>query len=185
MAAMDEEYPSTEDLAILRAAFEPDEPLGWDGVRAFEAEQGIVLPEPYRTFVAEICDGSTFGLPDLGLIELGRLPEDWGQNRPTRVLSEPFPLTDGWIWESEDRSAEELKALLGPVHNHGSLVLGTEGCGMYWHLIITGAHRGHVWCITDVGAYPFGAEFGTTTGRSGFAGWVEHWHNDKPWEDDL
>ncbi|MEV0491789.1 hypothetical protein AB0I23_18195 [Streptomyces atratus] len=40
------------ELAVLRAAFETDAPLGRDRVRAFEAEHGIVLPEPYRTFVA-------------------------------------------------------------------------------------------------------------------------------------
>lgn len=170
---MDPEKPSAEDLAILRTVFDSGEPLGWDAVRAFEAKHGVVLPEPYRTFVAEICDGSYVGPPNGGLMELGRLPDDWGQDRPVRDLSKPFPLTKQWIWEDEDHTEEELDALLGPVFDHGSLVLGTDGCGMYWHLIVTGAHRGHVWCITDVGAYPHGAEFGLTGGESGFAGWVK------------
>jgi len=57
----------------------------------------------------------------------------------------------------------------------GSIVLGTDGCGMYWHLIVTGPHCGHIWLITSEGATPFGAEFGHTTRESGFADWVKHW----------
>ena len=52
---------------------------------------------------------------------------------------------------------------------------------MYWHLIVTGPHRGHVWQINDAGAQPFGAEFGYTAARSGFAGWVQHWVDGKDW----
>lgn len=87
------------------------------------------------------------------------------------------------MWEGGNRPHEELGPLLAPVFDHGSLVLGTEGCGMYWHLIVTGPHRGHVWDISGEGASPFGAEFGHTTGRSGFAGWVEHWAGDNDWYD--
>ncbi|NUR28699.1 MAG: SMI1/KNR4 family protein, partial [Catenulispora sp.] len=74
-----------------------------------------------------------------------------------------------------DRPYGELAPLLGPVFDHGSVVLGTDGCGMYWHLIVTGEQRGHVWWISGEGAVPFGAEFGHTGGESGFAGWVRHW----------
>jgi acyl-coenzyme A synthetase/AMP-(fatty) acid ligase len=177
---MDDEKPSAEDLATLRAVFENGEPLGWDAVYTYEAQHGVVLPEPYRTFVVEICDGSFIGPPDGGLMELGRLPDDWGAGRPARDLAKPFPLTEPWVWEDEEHSEEELDALLDPVFNHGSLVLGTDGCGMYWHLVVTGAHRGHIWCVTDVGAYPYGAEFDGTTGRSGFAGWVEYREDGEP-----
>jgi hypothetical protein len=56
---------------------------------------------------------------------------------------------------------------------------------MNWHLIVTGEHRGHVWFICGEGASPFGAEFGDTTGQSGFAGWVRHWAEGKPWCDAI
>jgi hypothetical protein len=77
----------------------------------------------------------------------------------------------------------QLRSLLDPVYDHGSLVSGTDGCAMYWHLIVTGPHRGHVWQITEVGAQPFGAEFGYTIARSGFAGRVQHWVEGKDWFD--
>jgi hypothetical protein len=184
MVTVNTDHASPDDLAALRAAFPGGgPPLGWDAVRAFEAEHGIVLPEPYRTFVAEICDGSYTGPPDFGLEPLAELPDDWGDGRPRRLPAEPFPLTRPWVWEDDPRPEEEIEALLGPVYDHGSIVLGTDGCGMYWHLIVTGPHRGHVWQITGEGAAPFGAEFGHTTGEPGFAGWVRHWADGKPWYD--
>jgi hypothetical protein len=54
-------------------------PLGWDAVYAIEGEHGIILPEPYRSFVATIGDGSYSGPPDYGLMEFGVLPPDWGR----------------------------------------------------------------------------------------------------------
>ena len=38
----------------------------------------------------------------------------------------------------------------------GALLLGDDGCAMYWPLVVTGTHRGQVWNVTDVGAQPFG-----------------------------
>ena len=105
---MDTESPDLADLAILRGAFEDGTPLGWEAVYAFEAQHGIVLPEPYRTFVAEITGGAAPGPPDHGLVGLGRLPDDWGDNRPVRSLAEPFPLTAARVWEDEDTPDEEL-----------------------------------------------------------------------------
>jgi hypothetical protein len=187
---MDTDHATPAEIAALRAAFGVDDggesALGWEAVRAFEAEHGVVLPEPYRTFVAEVTDGSYQGPPDYGLVPLAELPDDWGDGRPVRDLSRPFPLTTAWLWEDDeddDRSEEELAELEAAVFGHGSVVLGTDGCGMYWHLIVTGPHRGHIWNISGEGAAPFGAEFGHTTAESGFAGWVAHWAAAKNWCD--
>jgi hypothetical protein len=182
LSFMDTDSASLEDLAILRSAFENGTPFGWQAVRAFEEQQGIVLPEPYRTCVAEIADGAR-GPPDFGMVKLGEPVERWATDRPERYLTKPFPLIETWVWEGDERSDEELRPLLDAVCDHGSLVLGTDGCAMYWHLIVTGLHRGHVWHITHSGAQPFGAEFGYTTARSGFAGWVRHWVEGKDWFD--
>lgn len=172
------------DLAMLRAELGPDSaPLGWETVRAFEAEHQITLPEPYRSYVATIADGSYLGPPEYGLMELTALPSDWGAGRPSRVLSKPFPLSAEWLWAVDERPEAEYADALDTVFDHGSIVLGTDGCGMYWHLVVTGTHRGHVWHITELGAMPFGAEFGYTTAQPGFAGWVRHWAAGKDWWD--
>ncbi|MGW2259417.1 SMI1/KNR4 family protein [Streptomyces sp. NPDC004749] len=177
-----------EELDALRAAFPADRslpPLGWDAVRAYEREQGIVLPEPYRTMVAEICDGCGDGPPDIdGLIPLAALPADWGCAPSQRDLSEAFPLTEAWVWEDDPRPYEEIEPLIDAVYNYGSVVLGTDGCGMYWQLVVTGPQRGRIWNISDVGAAPFGASFGRATAEVGFAGWVAHWATARrPWFD--
>ena len=94
---MDTDRATLDDLAILRVAFEDGTPLGWEAVHAFEEQQGIVLPEPYRTCVAEITDGAA-GPPDYGMVKLGNLPERWAW--PERDLTKPFPLSEAWIWET-------------------------------------------------------------------------------------
>ncbi|MEV4973004.1 SMI1/KNR4 family protein [Streptomyces scopuliridis] len=176
------------ELDALRAAFPAERclpPLGWEGVRAFERAHGIVLPEPYRTLVAEICDGCSDGPADIdGLIPLEALPADWGCEQTERDLAKPFPLTEAWVWEDDPRPYEEIEPLIDEVYNYGSVVLGTDGCGMYWHLVVSGAHRGRIWNISDVGAAPFGAVFGRTSAEEGFAGWVAHWATTRrPWFD--
>ncbi|GAA3561913.1 SMI1/KNR4 family protein [Streptomyces osmaniensis] len=175
------------ELAVLRAAFATDDgaeaPLGWEAVEAFEAEHGIALPEPYRTFVAEIADGSSSGPPEYGLLSLARLPDDWGDDQRARDLSKPFPLTATWLWEDDEDPAPDTDERLEQVCNDGSIVLGTDGCAMNWHLIVTGPHRGHGWQISDVGAVPFGAQFGFTTAEPGFGGWVRQWAARRAWYD--
>ncbi|MEV8543998.1 MULTISPECIES: SMI1/KNR4 family protein [unclassified Streptomyces] len=184
---MNNDQASADELAALRAAFGVDDggesALGWDAVRAFEAEHGVVLPEPYRTFVAEMSDGSFQGPPEYGLVGLAELPDDWGDGKEDRDPGKPFPLAAGWLWEEDDGPYEDPDAVVEQVLNHGSIVLGTDGCAMNWHLVVTGPQRGHVWHITDVGAMPFGAEFGFTTSAPGFAGWVAHWAAGKEWFD--
>ncbi|MQY38899.1 hypothetical protein SRB17_69140 [Streptomyces sp. RB17] len=167
-------------VAALRQAFGVDDgesALGWEAVRAFEAEHQVVLPEPYRTFVAEVTDGSYQGPPEYGLVGLA---EGGGRQR----LSEPFPLTRMWLWEGgDDGGYENPEAVIERVVRDGSIVLGTDGCGMDWHLIVSGPHRGHIWLITGEGAAPFGTEFGHTTAEPGFAGWVRHWADGREWFD--
>ncbi|MFD6876218.1 MULTISPECIES: SMI1/KNR4 family protein [unclassified Streptomyces] len=187
---MDIDQVVPAESAELRAAFDVDDhgasALGWEAVHAFEAEHGVVLPEPYRTFVAEITDGSYAGPPAYGLLPLAELPADWGEDPGKRDPGKPFPLTTAWMWEEDTDPAEDMEETLERVHHHGSIVLGTDGCAMNWHLVVAGPQRGHVWLITDVGAAPFGEGFGfgSTTTEPGFAGWVRHWAAGRPWFDD-
>ncbi|MER5312056.1 SMI1/KNR4 family protein [Streptomyces sp. NPDC002773] len=193
MTGMNTETCVPAELATLREIIgsrpEAVPPAGWEAVRIFEAEHGIVLPEPYRTFVAEICDGLRAGPPYYGLLPLAQTPSDWGSDRPERMLAEPFPLTAAWLWEEEGDalSEQEFEARMGPVFDHGSLLLGTDGCGMYWHLIVTGPQRGHVWLIDENGAMPFGTRPDTSLmpGPPGFEGWANHWAQGRSWFEDA
>ncbi|WP_432114607.1 SMI1/KNR4 family protein [Streptomyces sp. S1] len=189
MIGMNTETCDPAELAALRGIFAPRDgavpPAGWEAVRSFEAEHGIVLPEPYRTFVAEVCDGLRAGPPSYGLLPLVRTPPDWGAGRPERLLAEPFPLTEAWLWEGDEAelSEQEFEARQAPVFDHGSLLLGTDGCGMYWHLVVTGPQRGHVWLIDEYGAMPFGTSPNASPmpGTPGFTGWVTHWTQGRSW----
>ncbi|MEU3706223.1 SMI1/KNR4 family protein [Streptomyces anulatus] len=191
MTGMNTEACDPAASAALREIFasRPDAvpPAGPEAVRSFETEHGIVLPEPYRTFVAEICDGLRAGPPDYGLLPFAKTPSDWGSDRPERLLAEPFPLTEAWLWEADDDgtalSEQEFDDRVESVFDHGSLVLGTDGCGMYWHLIVTGPQRGHVWLIDENGAIPFGtrSDASLMPGVPGFAGWVTHWSQGRSW----
>ncbi|MGW6717786.1 SMI1/KNR4 family protein [Streptomyces sp. NPDC054995] len=192
MISMNTETCDRAELAALREICaqrsEASLPAGWEAVRLFEAEHGITLPEPYRTFVAEVCDGLRAGPPHYGLLPFAQAPSDWGSGRPERLLAEPFPLTSTWMWESTEQgekalSEQELEARMDAVFDHGSLLLGTDGCGMYWHLVVTGPQRGHVWLIDEYGAMPFGTSPGTSPmrGTPGFTGWATHWAQGRTW----
>ncbi|MGA5319985.1 SMI1/KNR4 family protein [Streptomyces seoulensis] len=178
MTAMNTDTCNPAEAAALREilASRPGAvpPAGWEEVRSFEARHGIVLPEPYRTCVAEICDGLRAGPPYYGLLPLAETPSDWSPYFAERLLAEPFPLAEAWLWEEEP--PQELQ---DSVFEHGSLLLGTDGCGMYWALIVTGPQRGQVWLIDENGAIPFGTSL--MPGTPGFTGWVSHWAEGRSW----
>ncbi|MFD7711685.1 SMI1/KNR4 family protein, partial [Streptomyces sp. NPDC059786] len=108
---MNPDQADPAELAELRAAFGTGDggasALGWEAVRAFEADHGIVLPEPYRSFVAEITDGSSSGPPEYGLLPLAELPDDWGGGGRERELREAFPLAEAWMWEEDEEPADD------------------------------------------------------------------------------
>ncbi|PGG97575.1 hypothetical protein GX51_07270 [Blastomyces parvus] len=189
--------PSNEtikaDIEKLRAIFAPrniNPPLGWPALRDFECKHGIILPEPYRTFVAEIANGCRDGPPEYGLKPLSNSGDMSGLGEGRLAL--PFPLTERWIWEHDPELPQGFPTSAidedgeADIFGRGCLYLGTEGCGMDWYLIISGEHRGQIWHLSGEGAAPFGAPFGFTKAQPGFAGWVFHWAAGKNllWESD-
>jgi hypothetical protein len=165
---------------LLVAAFPAEwreAPLGWDAVLAWEVDHGVVLPEPYRTFVAEIADGSSYGPPeDGGLLPLNWLPADWpGEDRDEAA---DFPLTEAWFWENDPRDPDDVEALVDEVYRCGSVVLGSMTGPVYWLLVVSGPQRGQIWLLSDVGALPFPGPDGAEQDGTGFMGWVQRWHED-------
>ena len=76
-----EERADDDAQAALKRAL-PEEwredQLGWPAVQDWEADHGVVLPEPYRTLIAQVSNGSALGpSEDGGLLPLGWLPDDW------------------------------------------------------------------------------------------------------------
>lgn len=160
------------DMAVLAQAFPAEwrEPaLGWEPLWAWEAEHGVELPEPYRSFVAEVANGSSAGPPDDGLLPLGWLPDDFPfQERDPAAL---FPLTTTWFWE-EDPDAG--KARIDAAFTDGSVVLGVSDGPMYWLLVVSGPQRGKVWAASEVGVVALGDDGDGV----GFGEWVTGWAAD-------
>ena len=154
-----EEKPDEEVLATLRRALPEEwreEPLGWPAVQAWEVEHGIVLPEPYRTLVAQISNGSALGPPeDSGLLPLGWHSPGWthGDERDPSIL---FPLEQAWFWETDPApSGQDREDLIDATVRNGSVLLGSSDGQDEWILITAGPLRGRVWLMCEFGACPF------------------------------
>jgi hypothetical protein len=139
------------------------EPVLSEGeVAAFESAHGILLPEAYRFFLTHVSNGGG------GLVELGTAPayasrpEGYWTHLPD--IGKPFPFTHGWYWEEGEDSDEGEREQV----SYGSLWLTTDGCGMDWHLIVTGPERGHVWWVSGEGMTP-------TNPKRDFLRWYEDW----------
>jgi hypothetical protein len=175
-----DQRPDEAILEILRSAFEPEwrEPaLGYEAVSTWESANRVTLPEPYRTLVAEIANGSSLGPPeDGGLLPLGWHAPGW-PDQEARRPAVPFPLQETWAWEGEPL-AEDHHERVADVRHHGSVVLGTDDGLSYWVLIVSGPQRGKVWIITEVGAYPY-----PMPEAMGFLEWVQRWHAGDGWWD--
>ncbi|MEV6020301.1 SMI1/KNR4 family protein [Streptomyces sp. NPDC051997] len=175
-----DQRPAEATLDFLRSAFSPEwrEPaLGHEAVADWEQENRVVLPEPYRTFIAEISNGSGLGpAGDGGLQPLGWLPDPWPDLGP-RQPGEPFPLEAAWSWEDDESVALE-DPRIDAAFNKGSIVLGSEDGQSFWLLLTAGPRRGEVWMIADVGAVPAPGDQAW-----GFEEWVQRWHTGNDWWD--
>lgn len=141
-------------------------------VVAYEAKHGITLPADYRLFITTIGNGGQ-GPPFHGLAALGTTGEDMSVSECSFWSSlprvrQPFPFTKAWVWEEGEPSEEGTEDQV----THGSIYIGNDGCGMYWHLIITGPERGIPWNLCGEGIQPL-------CPRRNFLQWYEDWLDSK------
>lgn len=138
----------------------------------FEQAHRIELPNEYRLFISKIGNGGK-GPPHYGLVPLGNLPHDMDEMQKIFYskymrIGKPFPFTKSWIWEDGLNSVEGNHEDL----SNGNLFLGTDGCGIYWYLIVTGKDRGIPWMICGEGAHP-------VCPKRDFLQWYEDWLDGK------
>ncbi|MEV0096001.1 SMI1/KNR4 family protein [Streptomyces sp. NPDC050738] len=170
-------------------------PLGWPGVQAWEAERAFELPEPYRTFVAEISNGTQEGPSDPhGLLALGQLPESWQlweaecwlspdpfDGTALRKPAVPFPLKEEWQWEYDYYDHDQHSPLLHGIYQHGSILLGSNRSCEFWILIVTGPQRGRVWWLGDGCAAPYADAEEEAEPEVDFVSWLQDWQADRGW----
>jgi len=171
--------PEEDRLAELRAKANP--PLTRAQVDQFEAECGVQLPSAFARFLTEVGNGGAFG-PQYGVPALG---DTWGSpwhDVPYGdAVSIPYGMPAECVWEDEpdERKREVLQARAG----HGNIVIGYEGCGTYWVLIVAGPRKGEICLLTEVGiaSCPKSVEYMTwlrllcDEGLSWWSGLVRHW----------
>ena len=149
-----------------------DPPATAEEVATFESRHGIVLPNDYRMFITELGNGGA-GPIGYGVLPLGKVPSDmrpeermvWTELRAVRSA---FPFTKAWVWENGEASDEGDEEQIGC----GSICLGTDGCGMYWHLIVAGPDRGVPWMLAGEGIQPL-------CPKRTFLQWYEDWLDGK------
>ncbi|MFF4507846.1 SMI1/KNR4 family protein [Streptomyces sp. NPDC001401] len=184
-------------IAVLREAFPAEvrhRPLDREELRVWERRHGVVLPEPYRTFVTEIANGTDDGPPDEGgLLPLGEKPDSWAvweadcwmspepfDGAAVRVPGQPFPLEEEWQWEYDYYDHTRHSSLLHQTYQHGSVLLGSDRPGEYWTLVVTGPQRGRVWWLRDGCAAPYVDRPSDQPGGD-FLHWVRDWHVGQGW----
>ena len=141
----------------------------------FEREHGISLPDDYRCFLLKIGNGGA-GPPYYGLEKLGEVPSDcrgYMKQFWSRVpnINRPFPFTADFFFSEDERDLRRRQTeekLWGNQAYYGNLMLGTDGCYMYWQLIVSGLERGNVWLLTEQGIIP-------TKPKRDFLRWYEDW----------
>lgn len=132
-------------------------PIHSDLVAEFEVRYGVQLPADYREFLVTRGNGGARG-PRYGLLPLGVVPAHWARVHDyVSKLQRSFPLTREWVWEDEP-DAVNLDGRVAAVHD-GVLLLGEEGCGARWILVVRGRAAGGVWLCTGEGAAPTGLPF--------------------------
>ncbi|MGI6153977.1 MAG: hypothetical protein ACOYJB_09145 [Christensenellaceae bacterium] len=62
-----------------------------------------------------------------------------------------FPFESECVWEEwPEQQVEEMRQKV----QYGTIAIASEGCNIYWLLVVNGAHAGNVWLYTESGVTP-------------------------------
>jgi SMI1 / KNR4 family (SUKH-1) len=126
-------------------------PLSEAGIKAFEADHGITLPEEYRRFLRVIGDGGPG--PAYGLLTLAAAAESVDPRSP-------FPFAQASSGSPDDvldRWSDEP---------FGVLELCDHGCAIYSYLVVNGPPHGTIWNGSGIDVQPT---------ELGFLEWYRQW----------
>ncbi|MFF3767634.1 SMI1/KNR4 family protein [Streptomyces sp. NPDC001922] len=157
-------------------------PLAEDVLVAGERAMGVRLPEDYRRFLLEVASGGAG--PDYGLFTVERFdgPRAAEAALPfVPVVDEPpEPERAGFADEAafQQAWADYERLVLDGMHDradHGTVLLGHQGCGYYTLLVVSGPERGTVWDdVRAVGEWIVPRERSDGS-RVSFADWYLDW----------
>jgi hypothetical protein len=134
--------------------------LSQDEIAAFETRANVRLPEAYRQYLLIVGDGGDGPPFAEGVVMLVHTVTRESLPR----CSLPFPLTAYWTWEDDLELQPEKSAEI----KNGHLVLGHDGCGRHWILIVAGPERGRIWQKGGEGITP-------CYPKLDFLEWFEYW----------
>ncbi|NBH77309.1 SMI1/KNR4 family protein [Clostridiaceae bacterium] len=133
------------------------EPATLQKLRAFESSYRVSLPSEFRHFLLKIgssCQWRPGSAPFVAPLLDCQTPEK---------LALPFPFENEWIWEFEEEPSHDIQEV-----ENGTFPLADIGCGIGFHLIVTGPCKGEVWHFSEMGIQP-------CCPRQSFLGWLEKW----------
>ena len=124
----------------------------------FKKKYEIGLPTELESLYAYVTNGCT--MIDGFLL---RAFEDWVFDEER--ISKPFPFTEPWVWEDEEKDPEKMKTIY-----NGVIELIDIGDCQRWCIVVKGEERGKMWFFTDVGIQP-------ACPSMDFREWMEYWLN--------
>lgn len=118
-------------------------------MRAEDEKTLLALIDCYQKFYGENKDEK---LSFYGLMEYGtRGPEAIYTRLYSETTRTPFPFNEACVWEE---MPEGQKNELWQKAQCGTIAIASEGCGIYWLLIVNGSCAGQVWLYTESGVTP-------------------------------
>lgn len=107
------------------------------------------LLHEYEEFYKKNID---VGIAFYGLLELDEYGPSAIYDLPYReTIKTPFPFDKECEWQHlPENEIDELRSKI----QLGTIAIGSEGCNMYWILVVNGACAGQVWLTSECGVTP-------------------------------